>query len=184
MRRRSAAGALPLPAKRKWQTITVGTLLLIPAFWSILAGMVAAANDDTAQVSQPGAYIAFGLCLIPFVFIVVAFMSEHPNAPGAVLKAMGLSVLVGIVVSGLAADAVSGLVAGVGAGGAVGLRPEAGQGLRPRFIGIVVATIYTFVLVRTAPVLAIVPAPIFPLTALGLADNWHELTAVLRPARR
>ena len=184
MRRRRSGGANPLPAKRKWQTITIGTLLLIPAFWAILAGMVAIANDDTTQVAEPGAYIAFGLCVIPFVFVVVAFMSEHPYAPSAVLKAMGLCVLVGVPVSALAGDAVSGLVAGVGAGGAAALRPEPAQGSRPRAIAIAVATVYTFVLVRTAPVLAIVPAPIFPLTALGLADQWDELATVLRPARR
>ena len=109
---------------------------------------------------------------------------EDLATKAAMFQAMGLAVLVGVVVSGLAGDAVSGIVAGVGAGGAMALRPEPGQGPRPRFLAVVVATLYTFVLVRTAPVLAIVPAPIFPLTALGLADNWHELTAVLRPARR
>ena len=38
----------------------------------------------------PGPAIALGLALIPFVFIVLAFLSEHPSAPGAVVKAMGL----------------------------------------------------------------------------------------------
>jgi hypothetical protein len=186
MRRRRTGGAAPLSPKRKWQTITVATLLLVPAFWSMLAGLVAYGSDETDEVGDPAAFIAFGFALIPFVFVVLAFMSEHPRAPSAVVKAMGLSLAVGIPVSALAADAVSGIVAGVGAGGLVALRPDPGQTWKPRAIGVAAATMYTFVLVRTAPVLALLPAPIFPLTALGIADQWQDLTALLRPrpARR
>jgi len=185
MRRRRTGGVVPLTPKRKWQTITVATLLLVPAFWSMLAGMVAAAADDGDEVvGNPAAFIALGLALIPFVFVVLAFMSEHPRAPGAVVKAMGLSLLVGVFVSAVAADAVSGIVAGVGAGGLVALRPEPDQTWKPRAIAVAVATVYSFALVRTAPLLALLPAPIFPLTALGLADQWEDLAALFRPRPR
>ncbi len=46
-RRAAAAGVVPLSPKRKWQTITVATLLLVPAYWSILAGFVDGADHFT-----------------------------------------------------------------------------------------------------------------------------------------
>src|SRR5688500_15575079 len=98
---------------KKWRAITLATLVLVPGFWSILTGLVLAASDDPNIAINPGAAIAFGLAVIPFVFIVLAFLSEHPRAPGAVLRAMGLALLVGISVSAVARDAVTGIVAGV-----------------------------------------------------------------------
>ena len=114
--RRSApvAGLTPLPPQRKWRAILVATLVLVPAFWAMLAGLVALASDE-ADAPDPGPPIAFGLALIPFVFVALAFMSEHPRAPTAVLKAMGLALPIGVMVSALAGDGVSGIVAGVGA---------------------------------------------------------------------
>ncbi len=178
-RRRSAPGGVaPLSPKRKWLAITAGTLLFLTAYWSILAGMVDGALDDAEAVSgdvgDSAALVAFGLALIPFVFIVLAFLSEHPRAPGAVVKAMGLAVLVGIPASAFAADAVTGLVAGMGAGGLVALRPEPDHGWRPRAVGVIAAAAYTFFLVRGAGVLGLMSAPVLPLTALGLADHYVE----------
>jgi len=176
MKQAVPGGALPLSPKRKWQTITFATLLLVPAYWSMLAGLVggAVAEDEEEVVANPAAFVAFGLALIPFVFLVLAFASDHPRAPGAVVRAMGLALLVGIPVSAFAGDAVTGIVAGVGAGGLVALRPEPGHGWRARAAGVAVATVYTFVLVRAAGPLALLSAPIFPLTALGLADHYVD----------
>ncbi|MGH2637509.1 MAG: hypothetical protein ACRDHU_15370, partial [Actinomycetota bacterium] len=104
--RSALAGAEPLPAPRKWRAITLATLVLAPAYWSIMAGLVAIASDE-ARAPNAGPFIAFGLSLIPFVFVALAFLSEHPRAPGAVVKAMLLCLVVGIPVSALAADAVT-----------------------------------------------------------------------------
>ena len=174
MKRAVPGGALPLSPKRKWQAITIATLLLVPAYWAVLAGLVGTAVDDTEGAPDPGAALGLGLALLPFVFIVLAFMTEHPRAPGAVVRAMGLSLLVGVMVSAIAADAVTGVVAGVGAGGIVAIRPEPMHGWRARAVGVLVATVYTFVLVRTVGALALLPAPIFPLTAIGLADHYVD----------
>jgi hypothetical protein len=174
-RRRAARGGLePLSPKRKWQTITLATLLLVPAYWSILAGLVSAASPAEKPLPNPAASLAFGLAIIPFVFIVLAFMSEHPRAPAAVTKAMALTVLVGVGVSALAADAVTGIVAGVGAGGIVALRADPGHNWRARAIALGFAVAYTFLLVRMASSLALLPAPIFPFTAIGIADHLSE----------
>ena len=164
----------PLPPKRKWQAITVATLLLVPAYWSILAGLVSAASSGDEPLPNPAASLAFGLAIIPFVFVVLAFMSEHPRAPGAAARAMGLSLLVGVPVSALAADAITGIVAGVGAGGIVALRADTGHTWRARALAVLFAAVYTYVLARTAASLALLPAPIFPFTAIGLADHLAE----------
>jgi hypothetical protein len=171
----------PLSPQRKWRAITIATLVLVPALWALLAGLVAAANDDSSSAAEgePSAALglAVGLTIIPFVFIALAFLSEHPRAPGAVVRAMGLALLVGIPVSALAGDAVTGIVAGVGAGGVAALRMDPPQNWRARAWAVVVAAAYTFVLVRVAGALVLLPAPIFPFTAIGVADHLSERRA-------
>ena len=173
----------PLSPKRKWQAITLATLLLVPAYWSILAGLVAAASDAPAPLPNPAASLAFGLALIPFVFVVLAFVSEHPRAPAAIWRALVLTVVVGACVSALTVDAVSGIVAGVGAGGVVALRADADHNWRARALAVGFAVVYTFVLVRMASSLALLPAPIFPFTAIGVADHLSERRRALEPSR-
>jgi hypothetical protein len=154
------AGLVPLTPTHKWRAITVSTLVLAPACWSMLAGQ---APD-----------IAFGIAVIPFVFVTLAFLSEQPAAPRAALRAMALALLVGIVVTAVAQEAVTGIVAGVGAGGIVALRREAGQSIRARVIAVVIATTYTFVLAHTAGAVVLLAAPIFPFTGIGVADHVAE----------
>src|SRR5262249_12561379 len=66
----------PLPPGRKWRAITIATLVLVPAFWALMVGLVAAATDDKDAADPSGMQsagaIAFGLALIPFVFIALA----------------------------------------------------------------------------------------------------------------
>ncbi len=162
----------PLGARKAWRAITLATLLLVPAFWLLLAGLVSAAEETEGGVANPGAAIAGGLSIIPFVFIVLAMSSEQPNIPRAVLRAMGLCLLVGLVVSVVALDGVTGIVAGVGAGGIAALRADHEGATRPRAVAVLVAAAYTFVLVRVAGPIVLLSAPAFPFTALGLADLY------------
>ena len=172
----------PLSPKRKWRAITVATLLLVPGYWSLLAGLVGTAVDD-ADAPDVGGSLALGVAVMPFVFIVLAFMTEQPRAPRAVLRAMGMSLLIGLPAMAIAGDAVSGIVAGVGAGGIVAIRSEPEYGWRARAAAVALATIYTFVLVRTGSLLVLLPAPVFPLTAIGLADHYVEWRADRATAR-
>jgi len=172
-RRSGPVGLQPLPPERKWRAVTLASLVLAPAMWAMLAGFVAVASDE-AGGPQPAAAIAFGLALLPFAFIVLAFASEHPRAPGAVVKAMGLCLLVGILVSAVAADAVTGLVAGVGAGGIVGLRDDPPHHRRARVTAVAVAAAYSFVLARAAGAVVLLAAPVFPFTGVGLADHLSD----------
>ena len=74
-----------------WRAILLATLVLVPAYWALLIGVVSVASTRPGGVANPGLWIAFGLMLVPFVFVVLAFASAHPRAPGAVAKAMGLT---------------------------------------------------------------------------------------------
>jgi hypothetical protein len=167
-------GAEPLSPQRKWRAITLATVLLVPAFWSLLAGLVAWGSDQPKAAPDPGAALALGLALIPFVFILLAFLSQHQRAAGAVLKAMGLTILVGVPVSVIAGDGVTGVVAGIGAGGIVALRSDIGHSWTLRAAAVLVAALYTFVLVRVGGSMALLPAPILPFTGLGIADHIAE----------
>lgn len=164
----------PLSPQRKWRAITLATLVLVPAFWAMLAGLVTDAADDDGGVGNPLAAVAFGLALVPFVFIVLAFLSQHRNPARAVVRAMGMCLVVGIIVSAGAADAVTGIVAGVGAGGIIALRADAAHSWQSRAVGVVVAAVYTLVLARTAGSIVLLSAPVFPLTAIGIADHVAE----------
>lgn len=163
----------PLPPERKWRAIALATLVLAPAVWALLGGLVAAASDEVGG-PQPALAIAFGLALLPFAFIVLAFLSEHPHAPSAVLRAMGLFLLVGIPVSALAGDAVTGIVAGAGAGGIAALRVDAAHDRRLRIAAVVLGAAYSFVLARVAGPAVLVAAPVFPFTGIGVADHLAE----------
>lgn len=173
-RRSPARDASALSPERMWKTITLATLLLVPAYWSLLAGVVSAATRRSHTGPEPGAALAFGLVLIPFSFIVLAFMSGRRRAPGAVAWALVAAVVIGLPVAALAADAVTGIVAGVGAGGVVALRADEPGAWKARAAAVALAATYTFILARAAPALALLPAPIFPFTAVGLADQVQQ----------
>jgi hypothetical protein len=167
-------GVETLPPAKKWRAITLATLLLVPGYWAILVGLVVANTENPSLDINPGAAVALGLALVPFVFVVLAFMSEHPRAPGAVLRAMGLALLVGLPISALAGDAVTGIVAGVGAGGIVALRADMAHSMKARALAVLIAAAYTYVLVRAAGPVALLPAPILPFTGIGIADHLSE----------
>lgn len=166
----------PISPQRKWRAITLATLLLVPAYLGILVGLIAVASDKS-DAPPAGPPIAFGLGLLPFVFIALAFLSSHPRAPGAAAKAMGLCLLVGIPVAALVPDAVTGLVAGAGAGGAAALRPDPFGSWKARALGVAAVSVYVAVMVRLVPDVTVLLAPTLPFTCLGVADHLAERRA-------
>jgi hypothetical protein len=179
-RRSGLAGAEPLSPRKKWRAIALATLVVAPAFWSVLAGVVAVSSDDP-QAPEGGTLIAFGLALVPFAFVVLAFLSEHPRAAGAVWRAMALSLLVGIPVSAAVPDAITGFVAGLGAGGAVALRADLLHRWQDRALGVTAATLLAFGLLAVSNI-ALVIAPALPFTSVGVADHLAERRAERRAA--
>ena len=88
-----------------------------------------------------------------------------------VLKAMALTLLIGIPVSAVAADAVTGMVAGIGAGGIAAIRADVLHSWRARALGVAAASVFVFLAIRTAPEAAVLLAPCLPFTAIGIADH-------------
>jgi hypothetical protein len=167
------AGTDPLAPRRKWRAITLSTLLLAPAYWSLVIGVVSETSDRrNAPLAAP--YIAFGLALLPFVFLLLAFLSEHPRAAGATAKALAYAVVVGAPVAGLAGDPVTGFVAGVGAGGIATIRADAEGTWRARGVAVIAISVSIFVLVRTVTVAGVLLAPVLPFTAIGVTDHVVE----------
>jgi hypothetical protein len=167
------AGLEPLSPRRKWRAITIATLLLVPGYWSLVTGLVAeGSHKESAPFAAP--YIAFGLVLLPFVFLALAFLSEHPRASGATAKALLLTILVGAPVAGLAGDAVTGFVAGVGAGGIVAMRADVAHNWKARAIAVLAVSACVFVLLRSTTVIALLLAPVLPFTSIGVADHLSE----------
>jgi hypothetical protein len=173
VRRSILAGTEPLSPRRKWRAITLATLLMTPGYWSLLIGLVAVGSDE-ANAPLAGPYIAFGVVLLPFVFVALAFLSEHPRAAAASVKAMVLALLIGLPVSAFAGDAVTGFVAGVGAGGIAALRADLVHSWKPRAVAVLLASIYAFVLAHTAPPAAVLLTPVLPFTCIGVADHLTE----------
>ena len=129
-------------------------------------------HKESAPFAAP--YIAFGLVLLPFVFLVLAFLSEHPRASGATVWALILTILVGAPVSGFAGDAVTGFVAGVGAGGIVAIRADVAHNWKARAIAVLAVSACAFILLRSTTVIALLLAPVLPFTSIGVADHLSE----------
>ena len=172
--RESPAVQEELPPRLKWRAITVATLVSVPVFWALLTGLVAAASNERTDAPDAGAALALGLMAMPFVFVVLAFLSHQRNAPRAVLKAMGMSLVVSVLVAVVVLDAVTAVIAGLAAGGAIALRTEPGHNYRARAMAVGAVTVYAFLLVRFLGPPTLLIAPILPLTAIGIADHLSE----------
>ena len=153
--------------RRRWLALIVASLVLQFSYWPLVAALTASLDGDDAS----GAAVALGLALAPITFVLLAFLSRHPRAPGAVLKAMALLLLVGMPVALL--NTIVGIFAGYAAGGVVALRPlPEGRPYRPRIIGVAVVAAYLFVLqVVGALEFALLSAAALPLAVSGVADE-------------
>ena len=161
---------------RKWMAIGVTTAIIAVSTWALVLGAVAAESE---HLDAPGAGLptAIGLGLAPFAFMALAFLSQHREAPVAVLKAMGVAIAIAFFVSALGRDIVSGLIAGYGAGGVVALRAEELHNWKARALAGAIGSVYVRVLMFVVPPLGIALAPFVPLTSTAIADIVLEYRA-------
>jgi hypothetical protein len=170
--------------QESWRAIAAATAVAVVAYGLLLVGQVSAAPGREG-LRHPWIAIGTGLVLLPVVFGVLAVLSRRDRPLRAAGKAVGVALLVGVAVSAVAADGVTGIVAAIGAGGVVALRLDDDGSARARAVAVVVATVYVFVLVRTGGSIAVLVAPLLPLTGLGLADllsarRTHHRPSILR----
>jgi hypothetical protein len=157
--------------RRTWVAIALSTALVTVSFWAIVYAFVTEAVGDDRQPVAAG---ALGVALVPFVFILMAFVSGHPNAPLAILYAMGLALVVGIPLLALAGDAVTGTVMGFGAGATLALRPDPASSWARRAVAVVISGVIVFALVLAFTPLALATAPALAVTPIGIADLTAE----------
>lgn len=160
-------GGAPNTPPRRWLALIVASLVLQFSYWPLVAAMTASLDGDEASAAA----VALGLSLAPITYVLLAFMSRHPRAPGAVLKAMALLLLVGMPVVLL--NSIVGLFAGYAAGGVIALRPlPEGRPYRPRVIAVAIVAVYLFGLqLLGANEFALLSAAALPLAVSGIADE-------------
>ncbi len=159
----------PVPMWRTWLAIAVGTVIQIVSFGSILVGALASTGDQ--QVAAGPAY-ALGFGLVPVVFVLVAFVSSVQGAPLAILKAMGLWLILALPL-GLV-NPVVGLCAGFSAGATVTLRRPEEPKKWARAIAAAVTVVYVTVLVLILPQAGIFAGAVTPLLAMRVADGYSD----------
>jgi len=171
---RGLSGREPTSPRRRWTAITVATLVMFSSYSLLLRSLI----EDDAGESRTAAF-GVGLAIVPFVFVALAFLSRHRNAPVAVLKSLGawlvVTTSVGLIVI------VLGLTVGFGVAGMLSLRADEAHSYRTRAVALVIATVYVLVLLVVAPPLGIFTAGVAPLIALGFADSYAEHRAAAAP---
>jgi len=155
--------------RRSWLAISLGTLVVMVSYSSLLAAIVSSRDASDAT----GPVFALGFALVPLVFVTVAFVSGRQKAPMAVLKGMGLWLIVALPFSLL--NPVFGLSAGYGIGGVVTLKEGDTDRWQARTIAVVTVAAYSFgivILIPSLTALGVLSGGLLALPALGLADYY------------
>jgi len=163
----------PTSPRRRWVAVGVATAIGVFSYFSLIQAFVASTEDLGQDVVAPSFF--FGMATVPLAFIALAFISRNPSAPMAVLKAMGLFVLVGLPVGLLVP--VLGVVAGFGAGAVVALRRDEDQNLTARIVAVLSAVIYTLLVMLIAVPLGVFTGAFVPFVAVGFGDQYSERKA-------
>jgi hypothetical protein len=153
--------------KRPWLAIGLSTVVLMVSYASLLVAIVST-RSDTPEAATPA--FTVGFALVPFVFLTLAFVSGRTSAAVAVLKAMGLWLIIALPLGLL--NPVFGLCAGFGMGGVVTLKVSETDRTVARVIAVLLASAYSLVMLFVFPALGLLSGGILPLASLGLADYY------------
>jgi hypothetical protein len=160
--------------RRNWLAVALAT---IPLYFSYLMLAVAVSPEVEGEPATLDSGL-FGLALAtaPFAFVALAFLSRHPRAPRAVLRAMAVYLIVGLPL-GLVTP-VFGASAGFAAGGVIALRPmEYRELYKVRIIAAAAGSLYVLVLVFTITSAGVFTGGVLPFIAIGLADEYSAWRA-------
>ena len=155
--------------RRRWLAIGIATVLMMFSYISVAASLVSLDETDTGS---QGDMFVFGMALVPFVFMALAFVSGNRQAPGGVLRAMGWFVLLGLPLGVLAPPA--GLAVGYAAGATTALRKEEYHSTRDRWIAVAATAVYVIVLLLVVPPGGLFAGAALPLVSIGIADTYTE----------
>jgi len=164
--------ARPLPTRRKWMTIALATAVELVAFWAIIVGMARSTAEEGSAISGSAAGpFALGFALVPFAFLVLAFGTNNPRAPGATLRAMGFFLIIGLPLI-IFIEAATGLAAGFALGAIPAIRLEMEHSWKARLGWALGLVLYVFTLVFTgiAPGPGALSASLLPFVTVAFAD--------------
>jgi len=160
---------LPLSARRKWTAVILATVVELVSFWAIIIGVSrGTAEEVTGSAAGP---FALGFALVPFAFLILAFGTNNPRAPGATLRAMGFWLIIGFPLI-LFVEPATGLAAGFALGAIPVIRLEVGHSWKTRLGWAAALVIYVFVLVITkiAAGPGVLTASLLPFVTVAFAD--------------
>lgn len=129
------------------------------------------ATDDAGAVSIDVGLVGIGLVIAPFVFVTVAFMSRHPQAPRRVIYSMALLIPIALGVGLL--SPVLGATAAFGVGAALCLRQPDEPDVMKRRLWVVAFTVaYTLFLLVVITPAGVFAGGLLPLMMVGFADEY------------
>lgn len=192
------------PARRKWAAIGIATALATGSFWLVLVAFRLWLGDLTTAELQEGVEIpvttgvavalAGGFALMAATFVVLALISRRARPWRAAALAWVIGGAMWLWLPFLTGEPVTPMVAGFGAGGVVALRAEPEHTVGRRVAAALLVAVYIYLLVRIAPLIGAIAAPLLPLPVLAWADAMAERRALnrslesakpdLRPRRR
>jgi hypothetical protein len=155
--------------KRLWLAIGLATIVVMISYSSLLVAIVAT-RSDSPQASGP--VFALGFALVPIAYVALAFVSGRRSAPMAVLKAMGLWLLVAMPL-GLF-NPVFGLSVGYGMGGVLTLKERETDRWQARSIAVLAVATYALIMLFVIPAIGLLSGGLLPLASLGLADYYTQ----------
>jgi hypothetical protein len=164
--------ARPLPTRRKWMTVALATAVELVAFWGIVIGMARSTAEEGSEVAGAAAGpFALGFALVPFAFLILAFGTNNPRAPGATLRAMGFFLIIGLPLI-IFVEVATGLAAGFALGAIPAIRLELEHSWKVRLGWALALVLYVFALVFTgiAPGPGALSASLLPFVTVAFAD--------------
>lgn len=154
---------------RRWLAVILATVLMLSSYLLFLWALVVASGDETTFA---GGILGVGLGLVPAVFAVAAWVSQHPNALTATLVACGFWLLA-VVPLGIF-NLPLGLVAGFGLGGIAAFRLPPYASRKSRLVAIALTVLYTLALQVLLPEVALFGSAPLPFLAIALADFYRR----------
>lgn len=169
----------PLDPRRKWLAVGLATVVTLPAFWLLVAAVVAADPDNDFD-APVGVFVGVGLALVPLALFVLAKVSRHEQP----FRAAAMGGTIGVVLAGVLSFALreplSPLVAGLGAGAVIALRTHPDTTTAARSIAVAIAAAYSAAMVWFVPQLSLGLSPMLPSAAVAAADGYMARRAANR----
>lgn len=142
---------------------------MLLAYVMFIFGFASESADSTIFA---GGIVGIALGLVPGVFVVAAFVSQHPQAIRATLLACLVWAVVAIPIA--VVNLPLGLVAGFGAGGAVAFRRDPWHSNRLRLTAVAACALYTALLQVISPAAGILGGAPLPFFAIAVADTLRD----------